>query len=65
MYVRKLHNVATKRKGLHVGKIKIKFCIRCSRGHSVCHFGTHIRFLAKFLTELLRILLFKTCIMKK
>ena len=49
---------------LWVGKIKIEFCIACSRRHSVGHFGTKIMYLAKFLTELLRILSFKTCIME-
>ena len=35
----------------------------CSRGHPAGHFGTKIMYLAKFLTELLQILSFKTCIM--
>ena len=43
---------------------QIEFCIACSRGHSVGHFGTKIMYLAKFLTELLQILSFKTCNMK-
>ena len=49
---------------LCIGKIKIEFCIACSRGYSVGHFGTKIIYLAQFLTELLRILSFKTCLMK-
>ena len=56
--------VATQRKGPYVGNIKIEFCIACSRGHSTDHFGTKIMYLAQFLTELLQILSFKTCIMK-
>ena len=48
----------------YVGKIKIEFCIAYSRGCSACHFGTKIMYLAQFLTELLRILSFKTCIMR-
>ena len=56
--------VATQRKGPYVGKIKIEFCIACSRGYSAGHFGTKIMYLAQFLTELLRILSFKTCLMK-
>ena len=56
--------VATQRKEPYVGKIKIDFCIACSRGYSAGHFGTKIMYLAQFLTELLRILSFKTCIMK-
>ena len=39
------------RKGPYVGKIKIEFCIACSRGHSAGHFGTKIMYLAKFLAE--------------
>ena len=56
--------VATQQKGPCVGNIKIEFCITCSRGHSTDHFGTKIMYLAQFLTELLQILSFKTCIMK-
>ena len=52
------------RKEPHVGKIKIEFCIACSRRYSAGHFGTGIMYLAQFLTELLRILSFKACIMK-
>ena len=52
--------VATQRKEPYVGKIKIEFCIACSAGH----FGTKIMYLAQFLTELLRILSVKACIMK-
>ena len=52
------------KKGPDLGKIKIEFCIACSRGHSAGHFGTKIRYLAQFLTELLRIPSSKTCIMK-
>ena len=47
-----------------LGKIKIEFGIAYSRGHSAVYFGTKIIYLAQFLTELLRILSFKTCIMK-
>ena len=39
-------------KGTFVGKIKIEFCIACSRGYSANHFGTKIMYLAQFLTEL-------------
>ena len=53
--------VATQRKGPYVGKIKIELCIACCRGYSADHFGTKIMHLAQFLTELLRILSFKTC----
>ena len=56
--------VATQRKEPCVGKIKFELCIACSRGYSAGHFGTKIMYLAQFLTELLRILSFKTCIMK-
>ena len=35
-----------------------------SSGHFAGHFGTKIMYQAQFLTELLRILSFKTCIMK-
>ena len=56
--------VAAQRKGPYVGKIKIEFCIACSRGHSAGHFDTKIMYLAQFLTELWRILSFKTYIMK-
>ena len=56
--------IATQRKEPYVGKIKIEFCIACFRGYSACHFGTKIMYLTQFLTELLRILSFKTCIMK-
>ena len=52
------------RKGPYIGKIKIEFCISCSRGHSACNFGTKIMYLAKFLTELLQIQSIKTCIME-
>ena len=52
--------VATQRKEPYVGKIKIEFCIASCRGYSAGHFGTKIMFLAQFLTELLRILSFKT-----
>ena len=31
----------------NVGKIKVEFCIACSRGHSAGYFGTKIRCLAK------------------
>ena len=47
-----------------VGEIKIEFCTACSRERSTGHFDTKIRCVAQFLTELLRILSFKTCIMK-
>ena len=54
-------------KGTYVGKIKIEFCIACSRGHSAgqpgSHFDTKITCLA-LLTELLGILSFTSCIMK-
>ena len=50
--------------GRDVGKIKIEFCIACSRGHSAGPFGTNIIYLAQFMTELLRNLSFKTSIMK-
>ena len=50
------------RKGPYVGKIK--FCIASSRGLSTGHFDAKIRCLEQFLTELLQILSFKTCIMK-
>ena len=43
-----------------VGKIKIEFCIACSRGHSTGHLDAKIRCLAHFLTEFSRILSFKT-----
>ena len=56
--------VATQRKGPYVGKIKIEFCIACSRGHSAGYFCTKTMYLAQILTELLQILSFKTCIMK-
>ena len=56
--------VATQRKEPYVGIIKVEFCIACSRGYSAGNFGTKIMYLAQFLTELLRILSFKTCIMK-
>ena len=56
--------VATQQKEPYVGKIKIEFCTACSRGYSAGHFGTKIMYLTQFLTELLRILSFKTCIMK-
>ena len=56
--------VATQRKDPYIGKMKIEFCIACSREYSAGHFGTKIMYLAQFLTELLRILSFKTCIMK-
>ena len=46
-------------------EIKIEVCIACYGGHSVGHFGTKVKYLAQFLTELLRILSFKTGIMKK
>ena len=46
-------------------KIKIEFCIACSREHSDSHFVTKIMYLEQFFTELLRTLPFKTCIMKK
>ena len=52
------------RKEPYVGKINIEFCIACSRRYSAGHFGTGIMYLAQFLTELLRILSFKACIMK-
>ena len=51
-------------KGPYVGNNKIEFCIACSRGHFTSHFGTKIMYLGQFLTELLRILSFKICIMK-
>ena len=51
-------------KGTLRRKIKNEFCIACSRGHSAGHFVTKNRCVAQFLTELLRNLLFKTCIMK-
>ena len=41
-------------------KKKIEFCIACSRGHSDRNF----RCLVQYLTELLRILSFKTCVIK-
>ena len=56
--------VATQRKEPYVGKIKIEIYIACSRGYPAGHFGRKIMYLAQFLTELLRILSFKTCIMK-
>ena len=56
--------VATQQTEPYIGKITIEFCIACSRGYSVGHFGTKIMYLAQFLTELLRILSFITCIMK-
>ena len=56
--------VATQRKRPYVGKIKIEFCITCSRGYSAGHFGTKIMYLEQFLPELLRILSFITCLMK-
>ena len=56
--------VATQRKGPYVRNIKIEFCIACSREHCTVHFGTKIMYLAQFLTELLRILSFKTCIVE-
>ena len=56
--------VATQQKEPYVGKIKIEFCTACSRGYFAGHFGTKIMYLAQFLTELLQILSFKTCIMK-
>ena len=31
------------KKGPYVGKIKIEFCIACSRGHSADHFDTKLR----------------------
>ena len=37
--------VATQRKGPYVGKIKIEFCIACSRGYFAGHFGTKIVYL--------------------
>ena len=43
---------------------QIEFYIACSRGYSAGHFGTKIMYLAQFLTELLRMLSFKTCLMK-
>ena len=49
---------------LDLGKLKIEFCIACSRDHSAGHFDTKIRYLVEHLTKLLRILSFKTCIMK-
>ena len=57
-------SVATQRKGPYVGKIKIEFCKACYGGYSAGHFGTKIMYLAQFLTELLRILSFKTCLTK-
>ena len=48
----------------YVKEMKIEFRISCSRGHSAGHSDTKIRCLAHFLTELFRILSFKTCIMK-
>ena len=57
--------VETYRKGPYVEKIKIEFCIVCSRGHSTGHFDPKIRCPAQFLMVLLQILLFKTCIIKK
>ena len=56
--------VAMQRKGPYVRKIKIEFCIACSRGYSASHFGSKIMYLAQFLMELLQILYYKTCIMK-
>ena len=56
--------VASQRKGPYVGKIKLEFCLACTKEHSTPHFNTKIRCLAQFLTELLQILSFKTCIMK-
>ena len=56
--------VTTQRKGPYAGKIKIEFCIVCSRGHSVGYFGTKTMYLTQILTELLQILSFKTCIVK-
>ena len=56
--------VATQRKGPYVGNIIIEFCIACSRGHSIDHFGTQIIYLAQLLTGLLRILSFKHALWK-
>ena len=39
-------------KGPYVGKIKIEFCIGCSREHSAGHFGTKIMDRAQCLAEL-------------
>ena len=36
-------------KGTLRRKMKIEFCISCSRGHSTGHFDTKIRCLAQFL----------------
>ena len=56
--------VSTQRKEPYVGKIKIEFCVACFRGYSAGHFGTKIMYLAQFLPVLLRILSFKTSLMK-
>ena len=48
----------------YVWKIKIKFCVACSREYSVGHFSTKVMYLEQFLTDLLQILSFKTCLMK-
>ena len=45
-------------------EIKIEFCIACSRGHSAGHFRTKFLYLGQFCKELLRVLSFKTCLMK-
>ena len=44
------------------GKIKIEFCMACSRRHSAGHFDTKLRCLAHLLTVILQILSFKTCV---
>ena len=51
-------------KGTLSQKNKNKVCVACSEGHSYVHFRKKGRSLAQFLTELLRILLIKTCIME-
>ena len=51
-------------KGTLCRENEIEFYISCSRGYSAGHFGMKIMYLAQFLTVLLRILSFKTCLMK-
>ena len=43
---------------------KFQFCIACSREHFVGHFDTKLKCLAQILTELLRFLLLKTCMIE-
>ena len=55
-----LHDCVSMSYVIAIGKVKIEFCMACSREHSASDFDTKIRCLAQFLTELLRILSFKT-----